>query len=166
MPGQVEDYVHRIGRTARAGAKGTAVSFFTNKNARMAADLVKVLRESKQEVPEKLYDLMRNNRGAGNIYLVRNTRYGYGGGQRSNQGYNARSFPPRENYVPKDVYAQRSQAAPRPYVDYSRNTQDYGQRNQEYGQRNPEYGQRNPNEVQAQTYPRPAIKRSRSPRRY
>lgn len=28
-PNNSEDYVHRIGRTARAGAKGTAITFFT-----------------------------------------------------------------------------------------------------------------------------------------
>ena len=29
MPFQIEDYVHRVGRTARAGLTGTAYSFFT-----------------------------------------------------------------------------------------------------------------------------------------
>ena len=29
LPKTAEDYVHRIGRTARAGARGVAVSFFT-----------------------------------------------------------------------------------------------------------------------------------------
>ena len=29
MPGTIEDYVHRIGRTGRAGAKGESVSFMT-----------------------------------------------------------------------------------------------------------------------------------------
>jgi ATP-dependent RNA helicase DDX5/DBP2 len=29
FPGNLEDYVHRIGRTGRAGAKGTAYSFLT-----------------------------------------------------------------------------------------------------------------------------------------
>ena len=36
MPGTAEDYVHRIGRTARAGARGLAVSFFTAANGRLA----------------------------------------------------------------------------------------------------------------------------------
>jgi superfamily II DNA/RNA helicase len=36
MPGTAEDYVHRIGRTARAGARGLAVSFFTPANGRLA----------------------------------------------------------------------------------------------------------------------------------
>ena len=29
MPNNIEDYIHRIGRTGRAGATGVAVSFFT-----------------------------------------------------------------------------------------------------------------------------------------
>ena len=29
MPNNIEDYIHRIGRTGRAGASGVAVSFFT-----------------------------------------------------------------------------------------------------------------------------------------
>lgn len=42
LPNQIEDYVHRIGRTARAGTLGTAFSFFTKKNLMLAPELVKV----------------------------------------------------------------------------------------------------------------------------
>ena len=38
----MEDYIHRVGRTGRAGAKGFAVSFFTPKHARLARELCKV----------------------------------------------------------------------------------------------------------------------------
>ena len=41
MPNSIEDYVHRIGRTGRAGQTGEAFAFFTPKNARMANDLVR-----------------------------------------------------------------------------------------------------------------------------
>ena len=34
MPTQIEDYIHRIGRTGRAGAKGTAYAFVTPDNGR------------------------------------------------------------------------------------------------------------------------------------
>lgn len=34
MPTGIEDYIHRIGRTARAGAKGTAYAFVTPQNGR------------------------------------------------------------------------------------------------------------------------------------
>ena len=54
MPNGIEDYIHRIGRTGRAGARGVAVSFFTEKVARYAKDLVTILIEANQEVPPKL----------------------------------------------------------------------------------------------------------------
>jgi ATP-dependent RNA helicase DDX5/DBP2 len=57
FPRQVEDYVHRIGRTARGGAEGTSISFFTDKNRRQAAELVRVMRETKQEIPERLREM-------------------------------------------------------------------------------------------------------------
>ncbi|KAJ3678316.1 hypothetical protein LUZ60_002119 [Juncus effusus] len=50
FPTNLEDYVHRIGRTGRAGAKGTALTFFTLSNARLARDLIKILREAGQSV--------------------------------------------------------------------------------------------------------------------
>jgi ATP-dependent RNA helicase DDX5/DBP2 len=50
MPGTAEDYVHRIGRTARAGKKGKAYSFFTDANARLAKQIVGVLQEAQQQV--------------------------------------------------------------------------------------------------------------------
>jgi ATP-dependent RNA helicase DDX5/DBP2 len=54
MPGTLEDYVHRIGRTGRAGKTGTAISFFTDKNAKMARELVSLIRDAGQPVPEDL----------------------------------------------------------------------------------------------------------------
>ena len=45
MPTCIEDYVHRIGRTARAGAKGLSFSFITKKEIGVAPDLVKILNQ-------------------------------------------------------------------------------------------------------------------------
>lgn len=42
MPKSAEDYVHRIGRTGRAGACGAAHSFFTLSNAQLAKSIVEV----------------------------------------------------------------------------------------------------------------------------
>jgi len=46
MPNSVEDYVHRIGRTGRAGAKGQSHSFMTRKDMGMAHNLMKILQKS------------------------------------------------------------------------------------------------------------------------
>jgi ATP-dependent RNA helicase DDX5/DBP2 len=54
FPGSLEDYVHRIGRTGRAGAKGTAYSFFTAANARFAKELINILDEAGQKVSPEL----------------------------------------------------------------------------------------------------------------
>ena len=62
FPSCCEDYVHRIGRTGRAGAKGTAYSFFTSENARQGKDLIKILEQSNQNVPEALRTMSYNAR--------------------------------------------------------------------------------------------------------
>ena len=53
-PNHHEEYVHRCGRTGRAGAKGTAVTFLGPDEERFAPDLVKALKESGRAVPEDL----------------------------------------------------------------------------------------------------------------
>lgn len=53
-PSHMEDYIHRIGRTGRAGVKGTAITFFTPADEQQAGDLIYLLEKSEQEVPEKL----------------------------------------------------------------------------------------------------------------
>lgn len=54
FPLTVEDYVHRIGRTGRAGKKGIAHTFFTQADKARAGELVNVLTEAGQNVPEGL----------------------------------------------------------------------------------------------------------------
>ncbi|XP_073284957.1 DEAD-box ATP-dependent RNA helicase 5 [Primulina huaijiensis] len=54
FPLTTEDYVHRIGRTGRAGKKGVAHTFFTKENKGLAGELVNVLREAQQVVPDAL----------------------------------------------------------------------------------------------------------------
>jgi len=57
FPNQVEDYVHRIGRTARAGQTGTAYTFFTAGNAKQAKPLIDILTEAKQQINPRLMEL-------------------------------------------------------------------------------------------------------------
>ena len=45
IPFNAEDYVHRIGRTGRAGASGLAVSFVGGSDARLVADIEKLLKK-------------------------------------------------------------------------------------------------------------------------
>merc|ERR1712125_82744 len=57
FPTQIEDYIHRVGRTGRAGATGSSYTFFTQDKFRHAPDLIKVLEEANQPVPEELRKL-------------------------------------------------------------------------------------------------------------
>ena len=52
--GGIQEYVHRIGRTARIGNKGLATSLFNEKNEDLAEALVRNLLETKQPVPDFL----------------------------------------------------------------------------------------------------------------
>ncbi len=54
FPLTTEDYVHRIGRTGRAGATGIAHTLFTVHDKSRAGELANVLREAGEEVPESL----------------------------------------------------------------------------------------------------------------
>ncbi|KAK5946131.1 RNA-dependent ATPase [Knufia obscura] len=54
FPLTAEDYVHRIGRTGRAGKDGTAITFFTEQDKGLAGGLVNVLKGAGQPVPGEL----------------------------------------------------------------------------------------------------------------
>jgi len=58
FPSSIEDYIHRIGRTARHDKKGTSITFFTSNDANNAKKLEKVLKETKQPIPEELSNMM------------------------------------------------------------------------------------------------------------
>jgi superfamily II DNA/RNA helicase len=45
MPYNAEDYVHRIGRTGRAGASGDAISLFCEKDERLLVDIEKLIKK-------------------------------------------------------------------------------------------------------------------------
>lgn len=56
VPHEAEDYVHRVGRTARAGAEGRAVTFVGPRERRKFADIERFLeiRVKRGEIPEEL----------------------------------------------------------------------------------------------------------------
>jgi len=60
FPLTIEDYVHRIGRTGRAGRDGTAHTFFQLCDKLRAGELVKVLKDANQDVPAAMNDFDLN----------------------------------------------------------------------------------------------------------
>jgi len=88
MPNGIEDYIHRIGRTGRAGRTGIAYSYFTADQNKLARDLVKILYEAKQNVPPELQQLASFAPGGGG-----GGRYGGGrGGGRGGFGGGRNSY--------------------------------------------------------------------------
>lgn len=113
LPNDIDDYVHRIGRTGRAGKKGLATAFFNENNASLARALADLMQEANQEVPTWLSryaarssfggrnrrsgggrfggrDYRRdsfNSRGGSDYYNAGNSSGGYGGSGGYSGGY-------------------------------------------------------------------------------
>ncbi|GAB2283785.1 hypothetical protein Dimus_018276 [Dionaea muscipula] len=93
FPTGIEDYVHRIGRTGRAGATGVAYTFFCEQDAKYGVDLIKILEGSNQRVPQELRDMAA--RGGTMGRFGRRWGSGTGGyeggrGRRNESGYGGR----------------------------------------------------------------------------
>jgi len=82
FPAQLEDYVHRIGRTGRAGQVGNAITFFTSADAKKAKGLIDLLKQNDQKIPEQLYTLAAAAAGQGGNSRYRGRGGGRGGGGR------------------------------------------------------------------------------------
>ncbi len=63
LPTDIDDYVHRIGRTGRAGNTGMSTAFFNRGNRGVVRDLIDLLKEANQEVPGFLESIAREGTG-------------------------------------------------------------------------------------------------------
>ncbi|KAI1319868.1 ATP-dependent RNA helicase DED1 [Xylariaceae sp. FL0255] len=61
LPTDIDDYVHRIGRTGRAGNTGHSTAFFNRGNRGVVRDLIELLKEANQEVPAFLETIARES---------------------------------------------------------------------------------------------------------
>ncbi|ORX86925.1 DEAD-domain-containing protein, partial [Anaeromyces robustus] len=58
LPKDIDEYVHRIGRTGRAGNVGRATAFFNIEHDKgIVKDLIDLLEEAKQSIPQFLLDI-------------------------------------------------------------------------------------------------------------
>jgi ATP-dependent RNA helicase DDX46/PRP5 len=69
-PDHLEDYVHRIGRTGRAGNIGVAYTFLLPQEGDKAEDLIKALKQSQRPVPEQVQELADEFRAKCNMGLA------------------------------------------------------------------------------------------------
>merc|ERR1712232_1377544 len=76
LPTNIDDYVHRIGRTGRAGNTGNALSYINERNSGIVRELRDLLEENDQELPSWFKSMMADSGGGGG----RGGGGGYGGG--------------------------------------------------------------------------------------
>ncbi|CAD2113657.1 hypothetical protein YYG_00292 [Plasmodium vinckei petteri] len=107
LPSNIDDYIHRIGRTGRAGNIGIATSFVNDDNKNIFKDLLATLEECNQEIPRWFLNLVmrytasaKSNRnynkyrsmrgGKGNFGRYNNNNNGgdFNSGRYNNSGYN------------------------------------------------------------------------------
>lgn len=78
-PNHMEDYVHRVGRTGRAGQKGTAYTFITGKQSAYASDIAKALKASDLAIPDALQHLVEEHQKKVKEGLAHTSSSGFGG---------------------------------------------------------------------------------------
>lgn len=85
LPTDVDDYVHRIGRTGRAGNTGIATAFFNRGNKNIVRELIELLREANQEIPSWLETVAQESMfgGGGSGFRGRGRGGGRGRGSAS-----------------------------------------------------------------------------------
>ncbi|XP_037699691.1 probable ATP-dependent RNA helicase DDX43 [Choloepus didactylus] len=57
FPRNIEEYVHRVGRTGRAGRTGVSITLITKNDWRVATELINILERANQSVPEDLVSM-------------------------------------------------------------------------------------------------------------
>ncbi|XP_004674104.1 PREDICTED: probable ATP-dependent RNA helicase DDX43 [Condylura cristata] len=57
FPRNIEEYVHRVGRTGRAGRTGVSITLVTRNDWRVANELISILERAHQSIPEDLVSM-------------------------------------------------------------------------------------------------------------
>ncbi|WWC90123.1 pre-mRNA-processing ATP-dependent RNA helicase PRP5 [Kwoniella dendrophila CBS 6074] len=78
-PNHMEDYVHRAGRTGRAGNTGTCITFITPQQERFSVDIVRALEASKAFISDDLKQMSDNFLGKIKTGKARAAGSGYAG---------------------------------------------------------------------------------------
>jgi ATP-dependent RNA helicase DDX3X len=94
MPNDIDDYVHRIGRTGRAGKKGISTTFITPENTSVISKLVDLLDDAGNEVPKWMDDMKfdRTKRQKGG-FRFGGTDFRRDGGRHGSGGFSGGAHP-------------------------------------------------------------------------
>ncbi|QSL65569.1 hypothetical protein MERGE_002882 [Pneumocystis wakefieldiae] len=105
LPTDIDDYVHRIGRTGRAGNTGISTAFFNRGNKNIVRDLLELLKEANQEIPSFLETILRegntvNGRTSTNSIRARRRGVGTRDYRRVSNGNNCDDYSNGSSYGP------------------------------------------------------------------
>ena len=107
LPQNSEDYIHRIGRTARAGSSGAAICFVTEKDKKLWKVISKKINPDK-ELNYKGY-LAKKESNTKNDFLKRKKKGEYLKGKKNffkNKGYKSNKKIPKEDSEPNINYKE------------------------------------------------------------
>lgn len=117
VPFNAEDYVHRIGRTGRAGASGLAVTLVSSSDARLVADIEKLIKkkiniEALNLPDEPRWSEPRRTGRDGAASGSGSSRFAFGGGvrsPRSSSGYRSGTAIVRDPFFDQPYQASLAQ---------------------------------------------------------
>jgi superfamily II DNA/RNA helicase len=145
LPKNAEDYVHRIGRTGRAGAKGIAISFAAPEDRHQLRDIE---RYTKRSIPAHVIEGMEPTRAASSEQRrpngPRSDRGGYQGQQRKPAPHRHQQNAGRNSGQHRGDAQPRFDRAQAPRQDEARGD-DFGNRRDAGGNRQPGQGERRHN---------------------
>lgn len=102
----IDTHTHRIGRTGRAGEKGTAYTLVTDKDKEFAGHLVRNLEGADQQVPQDLMDLALKSS------WFRSSRFKQGKGKKPAANYAGLGYRERSGLGSKTSSSSSTSAAP------------------------------------------------------
>jgi ATP-dependent RNA helicase DDX3X len=101
-PKNLEDYIHRIGRTGRCGKTGTSFSLINYDNIPLIKPLISFLKTQKCTIPEFFYEMIGKNQGSISKPSYNKSYGGFDKGFKSNNNKfgsgNSFSNPNSNNY--------------------------------------------------------------------
>jgi len=105
MPREIDSYVHRIGRTGRAGKNGISITFLSQSDGGIINSLIQTLHDGNQEVPSWFYELRRE----GKSFRGRsNYSGGKFGGRDYRSSYDSKPYARPNSYSNGSTYSNGS----------------------------------------------------------
>lgn len=86
FPRNIEEYVHRVGRTGRAGRTGEAFTYVAREDWKHAKELIEILRQGEQEVPHGLVEMAERYEAMQKKKMEENAMMGGGFGRSGGGG--------------------------------------------------------------------------------